>query len=109
MAAATRQRLTAIRRKLLHEEPFPLQAPPAGWLPRPEALKGSGLDADVAAGIAFLAVLDERLRIIDHQLRLGRKALIRLERRQGQIDRALQHRLELFEQRIAALETAVRR
>jgi len=31
-----------------------------------------------------------------------------LERRQGQANRALQHRLEQFEQRIAALETAVR-
>jgi hypothetical protein len=47
------------------------------------------------------------LRIIDLHLRLGRQQLIRLERRQNQANRALQHRLEQFEQRIAALETAV--
>jgi hypothetical protein len=105
--APTRQRLTAIHRKLLHEELFPPQESPPGWLPRPEALKGSGLDADVAAGLAYLALLDERLRIIDLHLRLGRQQLIRLERRQNQANRALQHRLEQFEQRIAALETAV--
>jgi hypothetical protein len=102
--AATRQRLTAINRKLLHEEPFPAQEPPPGWLPRPEELKGSGLDADVAAGLAFLAMLDERLRNIDYQLRQGRRQLIRLERRHG----PLQYRLEQLELRIAALETAVR-
>lgn len=108
MAAPTRQRLTAKHRKLLHEEPFPAQTAPPGWLPKPEALEGSGLDADVAAGIAFLALLDERLRIIDYQLRLGRRELIRLERRHGQADRAVQYRLEQFEQRLAALETAMR-
>jgi hypothetical protein len=104
---AKAQRLTALHRRLLHEEPPDLEETPPGWTVSP-GLTSSALDLDVAAGLDFLAHLDQRLRVIDLHLRLGRRQLIRLEHRQNQVNRALQHRLDQFEQRIAALETVVR-
>jgi hypothetical protein len=91
----------------LREQPRDSVPPPPGWT-IPDDLLKSALDRDVAAGLEFLSLLDERLRIVDLQLRFGRQQLAVFERRITQATRAVHHRIDEFEQRIAALEAAVR-
>jgi hypothetical protein len=95
------KRVAYAHRRLLTEEPEPLQTPPPDWRNPP-----ASPDRDITAGLEFLTGLDYRLRTIELDLRLTRQQLTLFHRKLAQRDTTFKEMFDQFSQRLAALEAA---
>jgi hypothetical protein len=96
------KRVAYAHRRLLTEDPPPLQTPPPDWRHPPPVL-----DRDVTAGLEFLAGLDYRIRTLELDVRLARQQLTLFDRNLDQRDKTLKEMLDQFSRRLAALEAAM--
>jgi hypothetical protein len=96
------KRVAYAHRRLLTEEPEPLQTQPPDWRNPP-----ASPDRDTIAGFEFLAGLDYRLRTIEVDVRLARQQLTLFDRNIDRRDKALEEMFKEFSQRLAALEAAM--